>query len=198
MATNLIIFGPPGCGKGTQSKRLTRDFGLVQLSTGDMLRAVIATDTPLGVEARKYMNNGQLVPDDVIVGILEERLIAPDCRDGFILDGFPRTLQQAIALDEILLRRRVKLDHVIVLVVDDNILLERITRRFNETPEGKRRADDNPEVLRSRVRVYNEQSAPVIPHYDAKGLVRRVDGMAPIEDVAAAIATIVADTAVGR
>ena len=185
----LILLGPPGAGKGTQAQRLVERHGIIQLSTGDMLRAAVRNGTPLGMKVKDIMHRGELVPDDVVVSIVAERIAQPDARHGFILDGFPRTVGQADALDRVLARIHQELDAVIKLKVDSSILLERIEARVaamiarGETV----RADDNPEALKRRLDEYRLQTAPLIEYYEKKGLLRIVDGMAPIDAVTAAI-----------
>jgi adenylate kinase len=185
----VILLGPPGAGKGTQAQRLISKYGIVQLSTGDMLRAAVAAGTPVGQRAKAIMERGELVPDEVVVAIIADRIDQPDAKKGFILDGFPRTVPQAEALDRLLAERGLKLDAVIELKVDERILLERIEKRVAEmTARGEKvRADDNPEVLKGRLAAYRAQTAPLAAYYAAKGLHSAVDGMAPIEEVAAAI-----------
>ena len=185
----LILLGPPGAGKGTQAQRLIEKHKIVQLSTGDMLRAAVAAGTPVGQRAKSIMDAGQLVPDEVVVAIIADRIGQPDARNGFVLDGFPRTVPQAEALDRLLAERGLKLDAVIELKVDEGILLKRIETRVAEmTARGEPlRKDDNPEVLKGRLAAYREQTAPLAGYYDAKGMLRAVDGMAPINDVTAAI-----------
>jgi adenylate kinase len=185
----LILLGPPGAGKGTQAQRLVAGHGLVQLSTGDMLRAAVAAGTPVGLRAKDVMARGELVPDDVVVSIIADRIDQPDARNGFILDGFPRTVAQAHALDRLLERKGHRLDAVIELKVDEGILLERIERRIAQMQARGEplRADDNPETLRRRLAAYREQTAPLIAYYGLQGALRTVDGMAPIPDVAKAI-----------
>jgi len=186
----LILLGPPGAGKGTQAQRLVSKHGIVQLSTGDMLRAAVAAGTPVGQRAKAIMDRGELVPDEVVVAIIADRIDQPDARKGFILDGFPRTVPQAEALDELLGERGLKLDAVIELKVDEGILLKRIEKRVAEmTARGEKvRADDNPEVLKGRLAAYRAQTAPLTYYYASKGMLRGVDGMAPIEEVTTAIA----------
>ena len=185
----LILLGPPGAGKGTQAQRLVQKHGIVQLSTGDMLRAAVAAGTPVGQRAKSIMERGELVPDEVVVAIIADRIDQPDCRRGFILDGFPRTVPQAEALDRLLAERGLKLDSVIELRVDDGILLKRIeTRVAQMTARGEKlRADDNPEVLKGRLAAYHAQTAPLAYYYASKGLHRVVDGMEPIDAVTVAI-----------
>lgn len=183
----LILLGPPGAGKGTQSARLEQKYGIPQLSTGDMLRAAVKAQTPVGIQAKAVMDAGGLVSDDIVVGIIEARIEEPDCAKGFILDGFPRTVAQAKALDAMLRGKHKELDAVIELVVDDNILLSRIEGRARETVAagGTIRADDNPESFKKRLAQYHELTAPVSDYYRSVGELRTVDGMAPIESVTA-------------
>jgi adenylate kinase len=190
----LILLGPPGAGKGTQAQRLVSKYGIVQLSTGDMLRAAVAAGTPVGLRAKSIMDRGDLVPDDVVVAIIADRIGQPDARRGFVLDGFPRTVPQAEALDRLLAERGLKLDAVIELKVDEGILLKRIESRVREmTARGEKlRADDNPDVLKGRLSAYRAQTAPLIGHYGAKGMLKTVDGMAPIDEVTAAIGRLLA------
>ncbi|WP_017666980.1 adenylate kinase [Sandarakinorhabdus sp. AAP62] len=212
---NLILLGPPGAGKGTQASRLVKERGMVQLSTGDMLRAAVAAATPVGLAAKAVMESGGLVSDEIVSGILSERLDQPDARAGFILDGYPRTDVQADSLDAMLAEKGLMLDHVIELVVDEEALVDRITGRFTcgSCGEGyhdrykqprvegvcdvcgasnfKRRADDNADTVRQRMMEYRAKTAPIIPHYEGRGIVARVDGMADMDAVAAAIDKIV-------
>ena len=185
----LILLGPPGAGKGTQAQRLIAKHGIIQLSTGDMLRAAVAAGTPTGLRAKSIMDRGELVPDDVVVAIIAERIDQPDAKRGFVLDGFPRTVPQAKALERLLAERGLKLDAVIELKVDEGILLRRIEKRVAEmVARGERvRADDNPEVLKGRLAAYRAQTAPLAGHYAGKGMLKSVDGMAPIDEVAGAI-----------
>lgn len=176
----LILLGPPGAGKGTQAKRLEDDHGFVQLSTGDMLRAAVAEGTEVGLIAKDIMARGDLVPDEVVVGIISDRIEAPDCAKGFILDGFPRNVAQAEALDKVLGEKGIALDAVVELEVDDEILAGRIATRAAET-EGGPRADDNIDALRQRLVVYHEQTAPLIAYYRERGVLRSVDGMAEMD-----------------
>jgi adenylate kinase len=211
---NIILLGPPGAGKGTQAAMLVEERGMVQLSTGDMLRAAVAAGTPVGLEAKAVMASGALVSDEIVNKILSDRLDEDDVRRGFILDGYPRTPAQAGALDTLLSQKGMHLDYVIELAVDEDSLVDRITGRFScascgagyhdryklpkvegvcdvcGSTEFKRRPDDNEETVRTRMAEYRAKTAPILPFYEAKGLVRRVDGMAPIEEVKAAIATI--------
>jgi adenylate kinase len=186
----LILLGPPGAGKGTQAQRLIAKYGIVQLSTGDMLRAAVAAGTPIGLRAKSTMERGELVPDDVVVAIIANRIGQPDARRGFALDGFPRTVPQAEALDRLLAERGLELDAVLELKVDEGILLRRIEKRVAEmTARGEKvRADDNPEVLRGRLSAYRAQTAPLVDYYASKGMLKTVDGMASIDAVTAAIA----------
>jgi adenylate kinase len=188
----LILLGPPGAGKGTQAQRLVKKHGIVQLSTGDMLRAAVGAGTPIGLRAKDIMARGELVPDDVVVAIVADRIDQPDAKKGFILDGFPRTVPQAVALDRMLAAKGVKLDGVIELKVDANILHKRIANRVAETKaRGEAlRPDDNPEVLRTRIEAYREQTAPLVDYYRWQGALKSVNGMAPIGDVASAIDSV--------
>jgi len=190
----LILLGPPGAGKGTQAKHLVDKFGIVQLSTGDMLRAAVAAGTPVGQRAKDIMARGELVPDDVVVAIVADRIAQPDAKKGFILDGFPRTVPQAEALDGMLHQRALDLDAVIELKVDEGILLKRVEKRIADmTARGEPlRADDNAEALRKRLEAYRAQTAPLIAFYARKGTLHSVDGMAEIEDVANAIERVLA------
>jgi adenylate kinase len=185
----LILLGPPGAGKGTQAQRLIAKHRIVQLSTGDMLRAAVAAGTPVGLRAKSIMDRGELVPDEVVVAIIADRIGQPDAKRGFALDGFPRTVPQAQALDRLLAERGLELDAVIELKVDEGILLQRIERRVADmvTRGEKVRADDNPEVLKGRLAAYRAQTAPLTGYYAEKGMLRSVDGMAAIDEVTAAI-----------
>ncbi len=185
----LILLGPPGAGKGTQAQRLVAKHGIVQLSTGDMLRAAVAAGTPVGLRAKSIMEAGQLVPDEVVVAIVAERIDQSDAKRGFVLDGFPRTVPQAEALERLLAERGLRLDGIIELKVDEGILLKRIENRVAEmTARGEKlRADDNPEVLKGRLAAYRAQTAPLTDHYRRKAMLKTVDGMAPIGAVSVAI-----------
>ena len=196
----LILLGPPGAGKGTQAQRLVAKHKIVQLSTGDMLRAAVAAGTPVGLRAKSIMDAGQLVPDEVVVAIIADRIGQPDAKNGFVLDGFPRTVPQAEALDNLLAERGLKLDAVIELKVDEGILVKRIETRVAEmTARGEPlRKDDNPEVLKGRLAAYRAQTAPLAGYYDAKGMLKGVDGMAPIDDVTVAIDRILAAKPAGK
>jgi len=212
----IILFGPPGAGKGTQAQRIERANGLIQLSTGDMLRAAVAAKTHYGQKAKEKMEAGQLVSDDIVIGIIADRIKEEDCKNGFILDGFPRTEAQAKALDVMLEEEGRQLNAVIEMKVDDDALVDRIAGRYtcvkcnegyhdtNLKPqvegvcdqcggtEFKRRADDNAETVGRRLKEYYAQTAPVLPYYAEKGILRQVDGMASIEEVAAEIAAVLA------
>ncbi len=185
----LMLLGPPGAGKGTQAQRLVNRHDIVQLSTGDMLRAAVAAKTPVGLKAKDIMARGELVPDDVVVAIVAERIAEPDARKGFILDGFPRTVAQAEALDRLLAEMGLALDAVIELKVDEKVLLDRMAKRIaemlgrGETP----RDDDKPETMVRRLQAYRAQTLPLSDYYGRKGLLKAVDGMAGIAEVAAAI-----------
>ncbi len=177
----LILLGPPGAGKGTQAERLVSRYRIVQLSTGEMLREATAAGTDLGKQAKEIMDRGDLVSDDVVVGIIADRIAEPDCANGFILDGFPRTVAQAEALDAMLAEKALGHNCVISLEVDDDALLKRIETRAAET--GGARSDDNAETLKKRLGVYHEQTAPIIPHYRDSGMLKAVDGMCDIDEV---------------
>jgi adenylate kinase len=185
----LILLGPPGAGKGTQAQHLVAKYGLVQLSTGDMLRAAVKAASPIGRQVKEIMDGGGLCPDDIVVKIVAERIEQPDARKGFILDGFPRTVPQAQALDRMLEQRGIALDAVIELRVDEDALLKRIENRVAEMKaRGEAlRADDNPQVLRQRLEAYRAQTAPLVDYYRKQNVLRTVNGMAPIPDVTAAI-----------
>ena len=203
---DLIFLGPPGAGKGTQAKMLVERYGIPQVSTGDILRAAVAEGTELGKKAKEYMEAGKLVPDEVVIGIIEERLKQSDCEKGFILDGFPRTVPQAEALDKVLEKMGRKIDHVLTLDVPEEELIKRLTGRrtckkcgamyhiiFNPPKvegvcdkcggELYQRPDDNEETVRSRLSVYEQQTSPLIDFYEKKGLVRKIDGRGEIKEI---------------
>ena len=185
----LILLGPPGAGKGTQAQRLVAKYGLVQLSTGEMLRAAVKAGTPIGLRAKDMMARGELVPDDLVIAIVSARIDEPDARNGFILDGFPRTIPQARALDRMLDEKGLKLDAVIDLKVDENMLLERIEKRIAETrARGETlRPDDDAEVLRRRLLAYRDQTTPLVTYYRLQSVLRQIDGMAEVRDVGRAV-----------
>ena len=188
---NIILLGLPGAGKGTQAQVLVNGHGLVQLSTGDMLRAAVASGSELGQEAKAVMEAGKLMPDDIMVQIISDRIAEPDCTKGFILDGFPRTTAQAEALDDMLGEQGLPLDHVIEISVDDSVLIDRINARVAQTPEADRRDDDNEETLKHRLQVYHEQTAPILPYYESRGMLKKVDCMQPIDEVSKQIEAII-------
>ena len=196
---NLVLFGPPGAGKGTQAKILQDSRALPQLSTGDMLRAAIAAGTDLGKRCKAIMDSGDLVPDEVVVGIISERYDEPDCAKGAVFDGFPRTIPQAEALDGMLAARGRKIDLVLELKVDDAVLVGRAEQRVKETiaAGGTPRPDDTPETLKNRLEVYYKNTAPLLDYYIRQGKVVTVDGMAPIADVTRAIAAVIEGAAKG-
>ena len=189
--TNIILLGPPGAGKGTQARKLVEERGMVQLSTGDMLREAKTSGTEMGRRVAEVMDKGQLVTDEIVIGLIEEKMAGP-AGGGFIFDGFPRTLAQADALGALLARTGQKLDAVIELVVDDEALVARIVRRAEEAAAAGQpvRADDNPEVFAGRLREYYKKTAPLLGYYYAKGDLKQVDGMAPMADVGVAIAKL--------
>lgn len=211
---NIILLGPPGAGKGTQARILMDDLGLVQLSTGDMLRAAVAAGSEVGNKAKAVMEAGELVSDEIVIGVVADRLNQPDTKAGVIFDGFPRTVAQAEALDQLLAEKGLVLDAVVVMDVDDDLLVDRVSGRFtcascgegyhdtHKRParegicdncggnEFKRRADDNAETVRSRLMAYHADTAPLIDYYSGTGKLKTVDGMAAIDDVAAAIRRI--------
>lgn len=180
---NLILFGPPAAGKGTQAKRLVEDRGFVQLSTGDMLRAAVASGSELGVKVKSILESGALVSDEIVIALIEEQLDAHTDAPGFIFDGFPRTVGQAEALDALLARHDTEIHRVIRLRVDEDMLIERITKRFEE----QGRKDDNPETFKTRLEKYNADTAPLLPIYAERGKLKEVDGMASIDAVAGEI-----------
>jgi adenylate kinase len=186
----LILLGPPGAGKGTQAVRLVEKHGIPQLSTGDMLRAAVAAGTPVGLQAKAVMESGGLVSDEIVVGIVADRIEEPDCRNGFILDGFPRTVAQAEALDAMLKKKHMELDAVVELVVDQEALVHRIVRRAEEAKAAGQpvRKDDDPEVFKTRLAAYNRDTAVVAPYYEKTGRLKTIDGMKPIDEVTGAIA----------
>lgn len=217
MTLNIILLGPPGAGKGTQASRLEDEHGMIQLSTGDMLRAAVKAGTPIGVQAKAVMDAGELVSDEIVSGLIGERLDELGGDTSVIFDGYPRTAAQADALDQILADRGRKLDHVIELVVEEDALVDRITGRFScakcgegyhdryklpkvagvcdvcGSTEFKRRPDDNEETVRTRMAEYRAKTAPILPIYEARGIVSKVDGMADIDKVNSAIETILGD-----
>jgi len=188
----LILLGPPGAGKGTQAQRLVDRYGIVQLSTGDMLRAAVKAETPTGLKVKHIMARGDLCPDEIVVEAVADRISQPDAHNGFILDGFPRTAAQAEALDHMLEEKGLELDAVIELKVDEAILLQRIEKRAAETAARGEplRADDNAEALKKRIDAYRRQTAPLIGYYSGRGMLRTIDGMAPIEEVSAALGAV--------
>ena len=191
----LILLGPPGAGKGTQAENLAKRRSLVQLSTGDMLRAAVKAGTEVGRKAEAIMKSGGLVSDEIVIGIISDRIAEPDCAGGFILDGFPRTLKQAAALDALLDSKGTILDMVIELKVDDSALLSRIEKRAADTiaAGGTVRADDNAEALKTRLLAYYRETSPLIGYYFAQGKLKTIDGMAPITEVATQIDQLLGD-----
>jgi adenylate kinase len=187
---NIVLFGPPGAGKGTQAKILTQTYGWPQLSTGDMLRAAVKAQTDLGKKVDAILTRGELVTDAVVVGIIAERIDEPDCKNGAVFDGFPRTIAQAEALDRMLAERGKKIDMVLELKVDEAVLIRRAEKRVKETiaQGGTPRSDDSPETVKFRQQVYRDNTAPLLDFYAKQGKVTTVDGMAPIEAVTDAIA----------
>ncbi|MFC2953043.1 adenylate kinase [Marinicaulis aureus] len=188
----VIFLGPPGAGKGTQAAHIVERYGIPQLSTGDMLRAAVAAKSPVGLKAKAIMDAGNLVSDDIVAAIIEERIEADDCAPGFLLDGFPRTIPQAEMLDAILTKKERAVDAVVELRVDEAALIDRLRNRIKETKaRGEEvRADDNEETFAKRLDVYREQTAPLIPYYEGQGKLRAVDGMQTVEAVSAAIDAI--------
>ena len=195
----LIFLGPPGAGKGTQAARIVAKHGIPQLSTGDMLRAAVAAGTPIGVKAKAVMDAGGLVSDEIVIGIVADRIEEPDAKKGFILDGFPRTLAQAEALDRMLDGKGLKLDAVLELTVDQTKLVDRIVKRAEEARAAGQpvRKDDDPEVFKTRLEAYNRDTAIVAPYYDKRGQLTPIDGMQPIDTVTAAIETALSETVRG-
>jgi len=188
-AKRILLLGPPGAGKGTQAERLVEDFQIPQISTGDMLRAAVADGTDVGREAKGYMDRGDLVPDSVVIGVAGERLAKDDAAGGFILDGFPRTVAQARALDELLERIGSKLERCVALVVDEEAVVKRLLKRA----EIEGRSDDNEETIRNRMSVYHDSTKPLIDYYDERGLVAEVDGMGSVDEIAARIREALGD-----
>ena len=188
----LILLGPPGAGKGTQAQRLVARHEIVQLSTGDMLREAVRNETPIGLKAKAVMDAGNLVSDEIVIGIISDRVDLPDCAKGFILDGFPRTVAQAEALDRILAEKGLKLDAVIELKVDQDKLVDRIIQRARETAARGEpvRKDDDPEVFKTRLEAFNRDTAVVAPYYADRGMLATIDGMKPIDEVTKAIADV--------
>jgi adenylate kinase len=186
----LIIMGPPGAGKGTQAERISHQMGIPQLSTGEMLRAAVDAGTKIGRQAQRIMERGGLVPDDIVLRIIAERLEVADARGGFILDGFPRTIKQAKELDELLLERQIALDKALEIRINESALEERIATRAREAAARGEpiRKDDNPAILRKRLQAYAKETAPLIDYYSGKGLLRSVDGMQSIDAVARQLA----------
>jgi adenylate kinase len=185
----LILLGPPGAGKGTQAIRLVERLGIPQLSTGDMLRAAVAAGTPIGLKAKAVMESGGLVSDDIVIGIVADRIEEPDAKKGFILDGFPRTVAQAEALDRMLAEKGLRLDAVVELVVDQEALVHRIVKRADDAKAAGQpvRKDDDPEVFKTRLAAYNRDTAVVGPYYEKAGKLKTIDGMQPIDSVTAAM-----------
>ena len=186
----VILFGPPGAGKGTQAKRLEQRYGLKQLSTGDMLRQSVADGSDLGREIKSIIDQGHLVSDDIIVRMIDARMDMHDCHNGVILDGFPRTVAQAEALDSMLARKKQAVSAVLSMEVDENELFNRIENRAREAATGEARQDDTPETLKNRLTVYHAQTAPVLPFYEKKGVLSRINGMKDVDAVTASIVSV--------
>jgi adenylate kinase len=188
----VVLFGPPAAGKGTQAARIKLTYGIAHLSTGDMLRAAIAQGSETGLKAKAIMDQGKLVPDDVVLGIIAERIVAPDCLKGFVLDGFPRTVNQAKALDLLLSGKELSIGHVVVMEVNEAELVKRVENRASEARKkgDPVRPDDDPETFKKRLAVYKAETAPILPYYESQGKIRRVDGMKPIDEVTAQIDAI--------
>lgn len=182
----IVLLGPPGAGKGTQAKRIVSDYNVPHLSTGDMLRAAVLAETCIGMKVRETMENGQLVPDPLVLAAVIERISQSDAQRGFVLDGFPRTMSQATAFDDLLVTEGLDLDHVIELRVDENVLLNRILTRAREAREGGAtvRPDDNYETMKVRLDAYNKQTAPLVDYYRSKSILRSVDGLQSVDVVA--------------
>jgi adenylate kinase len=185
----VVLFGPPAAGKGTQAKRIHEKYGIAHLSTGDMLRAAIAQGTEIGKKAKAIMDKGGLVPDEIVVGIIAERIVAPDCAKGFVLDGFPRTVNQAKALDDMLKGKKLGVDHVVVMEVNEAELIKRVENRADEARKKGEpvRSDDDPETFKKRLGVYKAETAPILPYYKDQAKVRPVNGMKSIDEVTAQI-----------
>ena len=189
---NIVLLGPPGAGKGTQAQRLVDAHDIIQLSTGEILREEVASGSELGKQAKEVIESGHLMPDELMVEIISNRIDEPDCANGFILDGFPRTARQAEALDKLLAEKGLALDHVIELKVADQILVSRIEARASEEAEaGRARADDNVETLKKRLAVYHERTEPILPYYRDRGLLRSIDGMSDIDTVTKEIVALI-------
>ena len=178
---NIILFGPPGAGKGTQAKLLIEKYEIVQISTGDMLRDCVSKNTEIGKEVKEIMEKGELVSDEIIISLISDRIIEKDCSNGFILDGFPRTISQARSLDQMFSEKKISIDHVLVIDVDFNLLLGRIEKRARENEEARK--DDNSSVLTKRLMVYKEQTLPVLKYYQEMNKLKKINGMLEIDDV---------------
>ena len=190
---NIILLGPPGAGKGTQAKYLTSTFGLKQLSTGDMLRAAMEEGSDLGKQVQLIVDAGDLVPDSIMIEMITSRITRADCAGGFVLDGFPRTVLQAETLNEVLLQKKIKIDHVIALDVELDSLLDRIRNRALEAAAEQRRQDDDEETLKHRLNVYKEQTAPILPYYEKLGVLKTLDGMLTPDEVSKKINEVLAE-----